>query len=91
MNHFLGWITDVKNRPEIKAVLGILCIITAFVVSIVWLFVKSDVQGALAIFGAFFGAGLSLLIATAVADAKNDAIGQDVPVHLDIPESPKVS
>jgi hypothetical protein len=91
MNHIFGWFTDVKNRPEIKAVLGVVCILTSFGVSIPWLIIKGDVGGAMAIFGTFFGAGLSLLGITALADAKNDAIGQDVPVTLNLPESPKVS
>jgi hypothetical protein len=72
MNQIIGWFTDAKNRPEIKAVLGVISIVTAFVLSIIWLFVKSDVQGALAIFGAFFGAGVSLLGIQAIADSRID-------------------
>lgn len=73
MSHIVGWFTDVKNRPEIKAVLGVFCIMASFGVSVPWLVAKSDVQGALSVFGAFFGAGLSLLGITAIADAKNDS------------------
>jgi hypothetical protein len=73
MNHIIGWFTDAKNRPEIKAVLGVFCVLAAFVISILWLFIKLNVQEALLIFGTFFGAGLSLLGITAIADAKNDS------------------
>jgi len=90
MNQFIGWFTDVKNRPEIKSVLGVICIVTSFVASISWLIVKTDVQGALAIFGAFFGAGLSLLGITALADAKNDQLDSNVPVNITVPETVKV-
>jgi len=72
MNQIIGWFTDAKNRPEIKAVLGVISILTAFVLSITWLFVKSDVNGSLALFGAFFGAGVSLLGIQAIADSKID-------------------
>lgn len=60
----LELLTDAKNRPEIKAVLGLL----AIAVSFVWLFLKSDVPGFLAI----FGSGAVLLGIQAVADAKID-------------------
>lgn len=87
MNHIIGWFTDVKNRPEIKAVLGVFCILVSFGVSITWLIVKGDVGGALAIFGTFFGAGLSLLGITALADAKNDALQSNAPIYgQDIPK-----
>lgn len=90
MNHIVGWFTDAKNRPEIKAVLGVICIVASFGVSIPWLIIKSDVGGALSIFGAFFGAGLSLLGITAIADAKNDQISDTTPVSITVPETAKV-
>ena len=68
----LDLLTDAKNRPEIKAILGLLSILTAFVLSITWLFVKSDIAGCLALFGGFFGAGATLLGIQAVADAAID-------------------
>lgn len=65
-------LTDAKNRLEIKAILGLISIVVAFVLSITWLFVKSDVTGCLALFGGFFGAGATLLGIQAVADAAID-------------------
>lgn len=63
---FIDLFTDAENRPEIKAVLGIITILTAFV----WLFVKTDVGGFLAI----FGAGAVLLGIKTVEDANLDHI-----------------
>ncbi len=62
---FIDLFTDAKNRPEIKAVLGILTI----GIAIGWLFYKSDVTGFLAI----FGAGTVLLGFKTVEDMKLDA------------------
>jgi hypothetical protein len=80
MNQIIGWFTDAKNRPEIKAVLGVLAIVTAFVLSIIWLFAMKDRAGvvteALLIFGTFFGCGAGLLGIQAIADAKIDSADQ---------------
>jgi 4-amino-4-deoxy-L-arabinose transferase-like glycosyltransferase len=94
MQHIIGWITDAKNRPEIKAVLGILSIIVAFVVSLIWLFVMNVRPGvvteALLIFGTFFGGGLGLLGIQAIADAKIDKQSDSTPVTINVSDSNKV-
>jgi hypothetical protein len=64
MKGFFGLFTDSKDRPEIKAVTGVVFIIAA----LVWLFWKGDVAGALAVAG--FGTGL--LFAKTIEDAKLD-------------------
>jgi uncharacterized membrane protein len=66
---FTDWIreifTDALDRPEIKNILGVPIIIAAVVYGLV----TRDWVG----FGALFGAGSGLLVATTVADAKIDA------------------
>lgn len=63
---FLGSLgTDSKDRPEVKAILGIAVI----VISIVWLFLKSDVTGFLLI----FAAGAALLGIKTAEDIKLDS------------------
>ena len=66
-------ITDSKERLEIKAILGIACIVAAFGVSIPYMIVNHDVDKGLLIFGTFFGAGLTLLGLKTAEDAKLDA------------------
>lgn len=63
---FLELFTDAENRPEIKAVLGIVTIVVSFA----WLFLRGDVSGFLAI----FGAGTVLLGIKTVEDANLDHI-----------------
>jgi len=78
MNHILGWFTDVKNRPEIKAVIGVFSFVAAFALLIVWLIFMRDrpnvITEALLIFGTLSVYGGGMLGVVAIADAKNDAI-----------------
>lgn len=62
------FLTDANNEPEIKAILGVVTIVISFV----WLFVKSDVQGFLLI----FAAGGGLLLGKTVEDLKINAINK---------------
>lgn len=64
MKFLKGLLTDSKDRPEIKAVLGLLAIAAAFV----WLFWKGDVAG----FAAIFGVGAGLLFGKTVEDIQLD-------------------
>ena len=70
---FLDFFTDAKGRGEIKVLVGLISIVGAFALSVLWLFTKGDVGQSLAIFGAFAGYGGGLLGIAAAADSKIDA------------------
>ena len=80
MNHILGWITDAKNRPEIKAVLGIVMIVSGLLFAIIggiWILANSKQDSlpvVLSISGFLFTTGLGLFGITAAADSKIDAV-----------------
>lgn len=65
MKTILGFFTDAKDRPEVKALLGIAVIGQSFG----WLWARGDIPGFLMI----FAAGLALLGIKTLEDLKLDA------------------
>ena len=66
----LGLLTDAKNRPEIKNVIGIFTVIVAFV----YLFIRWEASG----FAIIFGLGGTMIGLTTIGDAVVDSSATEI-------------